>query len=107
MSYSTPEGNVQESIINFLEALEKSGSPLFYEIRTGQGGFGYKKGRSDLFIVYKGRHAEIEVKAPDGKRSTMQDKWKWKCESIYKVDYCCPTSFEEFMDWFNKFITQK
>lgn len=101
MGYSTPESKVQKKILDYLTDLEKDGHPLFHEVRTGQGGINQRKGRADIFFVYNGIHAEVEVKSLDGKRSSMQDKWEYKCE-LFNILYCCPHSFDEFKNWFDE-----
>ena len=100
MGYTTDEAKVTNDILTYLENLKKFDHPIYWEHRSGQGGFGYKKGTPDLFIVYNGLHLEVEIKGAFGKRSSSQDKFKWKCETIWHIPYCCPHSLEEFVDWF-------
>ena len=100
MGYTTEESKVTTKILSYLDGLQEKGAPLYYEHRSGSGGFNYKKGSPDLFIVYDGRHMEVELKALNGQPSTMQIKWQYKCEQIWHIPYCRPHSFEEFKAWF-------
>ena len=104
MGYITSEQQLTKNVLHYLEGLRENGAPLYYEHRSGQVSAGYKKGTPDLFIVYDGRHFEVELKGLYGKRSTAQDKWKWKCETIWNIPYCCPHTFEEFKSWFEGLI---
>ena len=70
----TPEGYVLNDILNYLKSLKSLGLPLMYERRSA-GGFNYKKGISDIYAVFNGRHIEIEVKRADGRQSVMQEKY--------------------------------
>ena len=69
------ENPIQTKIRVYLESLENS-----IVERREAGGFSYKKGRPDLWCVYKGKHYEIEVKDPKGDTTIMQDKQKIKLE---------------------------
>ena len=61
-----PEKKIQNKIQKTLKSLG------IYVERRQISGVGAKRGKPDLWIVYKGRHIEIEVKAPGGELSTMQ-----------------------------------
>ena len=98
----TPEAKVTKQCLDYLKALKEKGYPLYWEHRSGQGGFNYKKGLPDLFIVFARYHIEVELKALNGKRSTMQDKYKKIFES-HGTPYICPHSFEEFRDYIDSF----
>lgn len=100
MAYTTGETKLTKEVIKFLDDQIKGGAPVFYEHRSGSGGFNYKKGIPDLYVVVAGVHLEIELKTVDGKRSTMQDKFKWRCENQWQIPYCCPRTFEEFKKFF-------
>ena len=76
----TPEKKVQNEIINCLHKLAKT-YPIYVE-RRNAGGFSYKKGIPDLYAIINGIHLEIEVKAPGGKLSVMQEKFRDKCEQL-------------------------
>ena len=95
MAYTTGESLLTKKVVDYLDELQKKGLPVFYEHRSGSGGFNYKKGIPDFYFVINGIHVECELKAPGGKRSTMQDKFKYRCEAIWKIRYLCPSSFEE------------
>ena len=102
MAYQTGESSLSKKVISYLEELQDRGLPIYYEHRSGSGGYSYKKGTPDLFIVINGIHVECELKTTTGKRSPMQDKFKWRCETQWKILYCCPRSFEEFKDFIDK-----
>ena len=61
-----PEKKIQNKIQKTLKSLG------IYVERRQISGVGAKKGKPDLWIVYKGHHVEIEIKAPGGELSTMQ-----------------------------------
>ena len=89
----TPESKVKKKIHDYLTKLEKEGKPVYHEVREA-GGLTYKKGLPDLWVVVNGLHFEIEVKAEDGRRSTLQYKW----EEIFRkrhIIYACVNSVEE------------
>lgn len=100
MGYTTEEKHLEDQILDLFEDLKKHGHPIYWEHRSGQGGFQYKKGVPDFFVVYDGLHIEIETKGTDGKQSTLQRKFQWKCETVYHIPYCCPHSYQEFLDFF-------
>ena len=89
----TPEKKIQNSIIDYLTKLEKAREPIFFERRQA-GGFSYKKGIPDLYAVYYGIHIEIEVKAINGKLSTMQEKFEEKCKKL-KIPYVCAKNVQD------------
>ena len=96
----TPERKVKKKLIDYIEGLKKSGIPIYYEPRSA-GGFTYRKGLPDLWIVYCGRHIEIEVKAPGGVQSTMQIKW---AEIFWTlgIECYCIDSVESLKEILNK-----
>lgn len=96
----TPEKQVQNRIIAFLKKEETAGEPLFFERRQA-GGFSYKRGIPDLYAVFNGVHIEIEVKAINGKLSTMQEKFRDKCKKR-NILYICTNSLDEFIAFFYK-----
>ena len=57
----TPEQKGQNTIEANLKKFQKQGEPLFFEKRQA-GGWNYKKGMPDLYVVYKGIHYEFEIK---------------------------------------------
>lgn len=96
----TPEKIVQNAIVDFLNSRQKAGEPVFVE-RRNAGGFSYKKGIPDLYAVINGIHLEIEVKAPGGRLSTMQEKFRDKCKRL-GIRWCCHDNVEEFIvDYIN------
>lgn len=98
------ESSVGKKITAYLDDLIKRGLPIYYEHRSGQGGYSYKKGVPDFFVVINGTHIEVETKYGDNERSTMQDKWKWRCEKQWLIPYCCPYTFEEFKEFIDPYI---
>lgn len=91
----TPEKIVQNAIVNFLNKQQKEGKPVFVE-RRNAGGFSYKKGIPDLYAVINGIHLEIEVKAPGGSLSTMQEKYRDKCKRL-NIQWCCHDNLDDFI----------
>lgn len=89
----TPEKKVQNEIINFLSNLKKAGEPIDFERRQA-GGFSYRKGIPDIYAVYYGFHIEIEVKAINGRQSTMQEKFEEKCKKL-KIPYVCAKNVQD------------
>lgn len=83
----TPERKVKKKLVDHIKSLQKSGEPIYYEPREA-GGYTYRKGIPDLWIAYKGRHIEIEVKAPGGEQSTMQIKWAERLGQLGVECYC-------------------
>lgn len=98
----TPEKYLQNNILSYLESLEKEGHPIFYERRQA-GGFSYKKGIPDIYAVYDGIHIEIEIKAPGGELSTMQEKFRDKCKKR-NISWICVDSLEDFKNFFSIFL---
>ena len=90
----TPERKVKKKIIEYLKAHD-----ICHEPREA-GGFTYRKGRADLWLVYMGTHVEVEVKAPGGTMSPMQYKWADYCKQ-HGVPCYCVSSVE---DLYNIFI---
>ena len=101
MGYKTGEASLTEKVIEYLDQLKKEGLPLYYEHRSGSGGFNYKKGVPDFFIVLNGVHIECELKTLTGKLSTMQEKFKWRCAVEWHMLYCCPRTIKEFKEFIN------
>lgn len=97
------ESFVAEDCLDYLQELSGRGVPIYWEHRSGSGGFAYKKGIPDLFIVVSSTHIECELKTPVGKRSTMQIKW---AQRFLKngIPYICPHSFQEFKEFIDNYI---
>ena len=94
----TPEKRVQNEIIEYLKQLKKNNKPIFYERRQA-GGLSYKKGIPDIYCVYNGCHLEIEVKAPGGELSTMQEKFRDRCKKL-NILWICVDSVDELKRYF-------
>lgn len=92
------ESIITTKCIKILDDLKKANQPIYYEHRSGAGGFNYKKGIPDLFIVINGQHIECEMKTQAGYLSPMQEKWKMKCEQL-NILYVCPHSVDEFKEF--------
>lgn len=86
---TTPEGALSRQIEAWLKKKAAEGAPLYWEHRSGAGGFAYKKGLPDFFIVANGRHVEAELKAPGGRLTPMQEKWAAKLKAAGCI-YCVP-----------------
>lgn len=100
----TPEKRVQNAIINYLKNLKDSGLPIYYERR--QATATSKIGVPDLFVIYKGKHIEIECKKPvGGSLRTMQEKQRDILQSAGAI-WMCPTDVEEVKKLFNDLIIQ-
>ena len=95
----TPEKKVQNEIIKYFEDLAKKGHNVRIERRQA-GGLSYKKGMADLWAVYDGKHIEIEVKKPNGKRTPMQEKWEFMCNQI-NILYCLANSLQTMKNFMN------
>lgn len=107
MGYTTEETKLAEKCIAYLKKLHEANLPVIYDHRSGSGGFNYKKGSPDLWACIKGQHLEIELKAPDGKLSSMQETFKWRCENVWGIPYLCPRTFEEFKEFIDKYLETK
>lgn len=98
----TPEKRIQNKILKYLDELEKSGHQVFHQRRQA-GGYSYKKGIPDIYCIVKGKHIEIEVKAPGGHLSPMQEKFRDLCKRN-NIEWICVDDIEEFKSFINKFI---
>lgn len=94
----TPEKMIQSKIISYLSKLADEGHPIFYERRQA-GGFAYKKGLPDIYIVYNGKHIEVEVKRKDGQLSPMQETWARRFKQLSITHYIADDveMFKQFM----------
>lgn len=95
----TPETKVKNEILKYLQQLDDENEPIFYERRQA-GGFSYKKGIPDIYLVYYGLHIEVEIKAENGETSIMQDKFAEKCKKK-QICYICVKSVEEVKYYLN------
>lgn len=96
----SPEQKVQNKIEKYLKDLQKEGKPLFFEKRQA-GGWNYKKGLPDLYIVYNGKHIEIEIKAENGKPSEMQLMWQRRFKEQFNIDRFIVSSVDEVKNILN------
>lgn len=96
----TPEKRVQNQIINYIKSLKQQGLPIYVERRQA-GGFSYKMGQADLYVVFNGLHIEIEVKRPGGQLRPMQEKWKQSVENFGGL-YLCADDIEQVKTFFEK-----
>lgn len=90
----TPEQKTQNDIERHLKDLQKKGFPIFFEKRQA-GGYTYKKGMPDMYIVYNGKHMEIEIKKVGGKPSPLQLAWQRKLKTLYNIDSYIVSSWDE------------
>lgn len=95
----TPEKMIQSKIILYLSKLADKGHPIFYERRQA-GGFAYKKGLPDIYIVYNGKHIEVEVKCKGGQLSPMQETWARRFKQLGITHYVADDveKFKQFMN---------
>ena len=90
----TPEGKVKKRITDFLDGIPD----LEYELRQA-GGWNYKKGKADIWFVYRGIHFEVEVKAPGGHPSALQLTNETKYKNAGAL-YWRGDSSVDFQYWF-------
>lgn len=95
----TPEKKIQNEILKYLKKLKDNNEPIFYERRQA-GGFSYKKGIPDIYVVYNGIHIEIEVKAEKGEPSPLQEKFEQMCKKC-NILYLRTKSVEEVSNLIN------
>lgn len=98
MSARQLESLITSKCTKILDDLRAKDYPVYYEHRSGGGGYSYKKGIPDLFIVINGMHIECEMKTAFGHLSPMQEKWKMKCEKL-NIIYMNPHSVDEFKEF--------
>lgn len=96
------ENLIQTKMLNYLKRLKLGGFPIFYDRRQA-GGFNYKEGLPDIYVVINGIHYEIEVKQPEGLKRNLQIKFEERCKKQYNMKYYC---FDNFND-FKKLIDEK
>lgn len=89
----TPEKIVQNAIVSYFTDLANAGYPVYIERRQA-GGYSYKMGIPDLYGICKGRHIEIECKAPGKELRPMQEKQKQKFEKVGAF-YICADSLDD------------
>lgn len=104
MAYRTPESSLADKCLAWLKKRKEEGAPLYWEHRSGSGGFNYKEGVPDLFVVANGRHLEIELKAPKGKLSAMQEKFRYRCWKEWNIPHLVPKDIETFASFVESFL---
>lgn len=92
----TPEKEVQNAIISYFKNLRDKGIDNYVERRQA-GGFSYKIGLPDLWVIIQGRHIEIEVKQANGNLRATQEKWAKRFEQL-GVIYICAKSVDDVKD---------
>lgn len=92
------ESYIADKCLDYIKKLN-----LFYDHRSGSGGFNYRKGIPDTYIVVNGIHVECELKTPFGSRSPLQEKWATRFKE-WNIPYICPRSFEEFKEFIDKLL---
>lgn len=91
-----PETKIQNKIIGYIKKI-----PDLQYKRRQAGGFNYKSGEPDLWFVYRGRHVEVEVKAPGGIPTSLQLLREKEYRSAGAL-YWRGESFEDFKKFFEK-----
>ena len=93
------EINLQKRILTYCKQLSNINNLFYYERRIAQG-IGYKKGLPDLFIVYNGRHVEIELKDKKGSLSPLQLYYREHFKKA-NITHAVIRSFDEFLSLLN------
>ena len=96
----TPEKEVQNQIVAYFKRLNDAGINNYVERRQA-GGFSYKMGLPDLFVVIFGKHIEIEVKQPGGQPRATQEKWARRFTEMGAI-YLCADSVIDVIDLIEK-----
>lgn len=99
----TPEKRVQNAILKYLSDISKTQHVMFE--RRQAGGFSYKKGIPDIYVVVDGIHVEIEVKRPGGQLSVMQEKFRDRCAENNCL-WICADNVEDVKNLVNKIINK-
>lgn len=86
------EKKILNSITTYFKKYRDLGYPIYIERRQA-GGFAYKEGAADLYVVINGQHIEIETKASTGKQRSMQVKWEQRCKS-WNIPYILAYNLE-------------
>ena len=101
----TPEGKIKSDIVKYLSSLKKQKYPIDYDCRQA-GGFAYRMGLPDIYVVYKWYHIEIEVKVPNqGKLSAMQEKRAEKYK-LMKTPHIIATSVNDVKQLMSHFLDE-
>lgn len=97
------ESKISSQCLKYLNQLKAGGTPIYWEHRSGTGGFAYKKGIPDMFIVIGPVHIECEMKTLSGHLAPMQEKWK-RIFTEQGTPYVNPHTFEEFKQYIDQFL---
>ena len=97
------EAKISKKCLDYLQELKDRGVPIEWFHRSGSGGFAYKKGIPDMYIIIGPIHIECEMKTPFGHLSTMQVKWRDRFIR-HGTPYVNPRSFEEFKSYIDTFL---
>ena len=97
------EAKISEKCLEYLKELKDRGVPIEWFHRSGSGGFQYKKGIPDMYIVIGLIHIECEMKTPTGHLSSMQIKWR---DRFIRngTPYVNPRSFQEFKEFIDVYV---
>lgn len=99
------ESAIQRAIMDFFTSLTKAGYPVLAQKRQA-GGFNYKHGIPDIYVVIDGKHFEIEVKSPNGKRRATQEKWEERFKSLH-IPYLLVNDVDELKKIINYYLHRK
>lgn len=97
------ERNLLKNVTNYLKKLEKENKPIFWERRQA-GGFNYRTGIPDLYVVVNGVHKEIELKDPNLKQfehKPEQILWQNKFKKV-NIESIISNDFEEIKNFIIK-----
>lgn len=100
------EAKVKSSITNYFKKLQDEGIPIYWDCRQA-GGFAYKMGAPDIYVVLNGVHIEIEVKQQHGSRRAMQEKFAERCDKLWNIKYLCSYSLVETKAFIEEEITRQ
>ena len=98
------ESKISSKCLKYLDDLKAKGVPLEYFHRSGTGGFSYKKGIPDMYIIIGSIHIECEMKTPAGHLSIMQEKWR---DRFIRngTPYINPRSFDGFKFFIDYYVS--
>lgn len=88
--------------MEYLKALKDSGVNITYAKREALG-FSYKDGIPDVYFDTPNYHCEMELKAPDGKPSSIQLKWELLCKRKGQP-YLRSHNYKEIVEFINKHL---
>lgn len=73
------EKTLQNKVIEYLKKLKEKNIPVFWNKRQS-GGWNYRIGLPDLYVVINGKHLEIEIKSPERDIVYKPEQLLWKTE---------------------------